>query len=168
MSKLPPELKEQLAHVRLLSLDVDGVQTDGGLYYTETGTELRRFHVHDGMGIKHVMARGIAVIFVTQSSTPAISERARKLGITRCLDGVEDKLTAVSSFCDELGLTLDEVAHMGDDVNDLELLSAVGCPVTVVDACTQVAEIAKWTATRRGGAGAVREFCDILLELHTD
>lgn len=163
MSGLTLDQKQRIARVRLLSLDVDGVQTDGGLYYTETGAELRRFHVHDGMGIKHVMAQGIAVIFVTQSSTPAISERARKLGITRYFDGVEDKLTPVSSLCDELGLTLDEVAHMGDDVNDLELMNAVGCPVTVANALAEVADIAVWTAARRGGAGAVREFCDLLL-----
>jgi 3-deoxy-D-manno-octulosonate 8-phosphate phosphatase (KDO 8-P phosphatase) len=154
--------------VRLLSLDVDGVQTDGGLYYSESGEELRRFHVRDGVGIKQVLAKGLFVVFVTQSSTPSIAQRARRLGITCCLDGTDDKLEAVARYCAQLGIGLDKVAHMGDDVNDMELMRAVGCPVTVADARPEVVRIAVWTSTRQGGAGAVREFCDMLVECAAD
>jgi 3-deoxy-D-manno-octulosonate 8-phosphate phosphatase (KDO 8-P phosphatase) len=160
---LSADLRQRLSRVRLLSLDVDGVQTDGGLYYSETGAELRRFHVRDGVGIKQVLAKGVAVVFITQSSTPSIVERARKLGVTGCLCGVDDKLVALRGFCTKHAIGLDEVAYMGDDINDIAALDAVGFPVTVADARPEVAERVVWRSTRPGGAGAVREFCDVML-----
>jgi 3-deoxy-D-manno-octulosonate 8-phosphate phosphatase (KDO 8-P phosphatase) len=155
--------RESLRRVRLLSLDVDGVQTDGGLYYTETGAELRRYHVRDGMGIKLLMAAGIHVAFISQSTTASIAERGRKLGVTRCLTGIDDKLAALSALCDELRIPLDAVAHMADDVNDLPLLRAVGLPMAVADAVPAVLSSAAWVSTLPGGRGAVREACDLLL-----
>jgi YrbI family 3-deoxy-D-manno-octulosonate 8-phosphate phosphatase len=159
----PAGISAKLAAVRLLTLDVDGVQTDGSLYYTEAGDIMRRFNVRDGMGIKRLMAAGIAVAFVSQSATPAILARGKMLGVTRCLNGIDDKLTAVSKLCAELGLSLAEVAHMGDDVNDLPLFRAVGLAATVSDAAADIAAAAHWRSSRAGGQGAVREFCELLL-----
>lgn len=157
------ELAARLAKVRLLTLDVDGVLTDGSLYYTEAGDVMRRFNVRDGMGIKRVMTAGIGVVFVTQSATPAIATRARMLGVTRCLQGVDDKLAAVGDLCAETNLTLADIAHMADDINDLPLLSAVGLAATVPNAAVEVAAVAHWCSSRTGGDGAVREFCELLL-----
>lgn len=156
---------DRLARIGLLSLDVDGVQTDGGLYYTESGQEMRRFHVHDGMGIKQVMAAGIEVAFLTASTTASIRHRAERLGVAHALLGVSDKVAALTDLCRMLGLPLDRVAHIGDDVNDLALLHAVGCPITVPDARPEVRAACDHVTTTAGGHGAVREICDLLLAL---
>lgn len=155
-----------LNKVRLLSLDVDGVQTDCSAYYTEDGQELRRFNVRDGMGISNVLAIGIPVIFITTSKTPSITARANKLKITRCIEGCENKLAALTEFCVEQGIDLAHVAHMGDDVNDLAVLRAVGIPVTVANAMPELADIVIWKSRFPGGNGAVREFCDLLVRAH--
>lgn len=157
------DLSQRLARIRLVSLDVDGVQTDGGLYYTESGEEMRRYHVRDGMGIKRLMAAGIEIAIISQSTTPAILHRARKLGVSHCLVGVEDKLGAMHEICASRGISLDQVAHMADDVNDLPLLRAVGLPVAVADAVLEVLACAAHVTRRNGGEGAVREFCELLL-----
>ncbi len=159
----PPRLLDALARVRLLSLDVDGVLTDGGLYYTESGEELRRFNVRDGLGIQMLGAAGLPVAVLTASATPAIAQRCRRLNVGLVRTGCTDKLTEVTAICAELGITLAEVAHMGDDLNDLPLLKAVGCPITVADGVEAVQEVALWATSRRGGDGAVREICDLLL-----
>jgi len=157
------ELLDRLAGIGLLSLDVDGVQTDGGLYYTESGQELRRFHVHDGQGIKLAMAAGVEVAFLTASTTAAIRHRAERLGVRHALLGVPDKLAALEALCGRLGLPLARVAHVGDDVNDLELLHRVGCPITVADARPEVRAACRHVTLAAGGRGAVREICDLLV-----
>ncbi|MFC3226961.1 KdsC family phosphatase [Marinibaculum pumilum] len=163
-----PALLDRLAGIGLLSLDVDGVQTDGGLYYAEDGSELRRFHVHDGQGIKQVMAAGVAVAFVTASTTPAIGHRAARLGVAHAFLGVPDKEAALAGLCQTLGLGLDRVAHVGDDVNDLGLLRLVGCPLTVANARPEVRDACLYVTTTPGGAGAVREICDLILNARTE
>ena len=157
------DLAERLRAVRLLTLDVDGVLTDGGLYFAEDGSQLRRFHVRDGEGMKQVMATGVEMALVTASSTPAITHRAQVLGVNHVLVGVKDKLSAVEGLCRTLGLDIAHVAHMGDDVNDLGLLNAAGLALTVADARPEVLAVADFVSTRNGGAGAVREVCDRLL-----
>lgn len=161
-------LFHRLARVGLLSLDVDGVQTDGGLYYGETGAELRRFHVHDGQGIKQVIAAGVDVAFVTASTTPAIRHRAERLGVRHAFLGVPDKEAALTALCTELGLGLDRVAHVGDDVNDLGVLRLVGCPLTVANARPEVISACLHVTGTPGGAGAVREICDMILQARTE
>jgi 3-deoxy-D-manno-octulosonate 8-phosphate phosphatase (KDO 8-P phosphatase) len=156
------ELRERLAEIKLLTLDVDGVLTDGAVYYTDDGKQLRKFNVKDGMGIKIAMAAGVAVALVSQSTTPSISHRGEQLGIGRVLLGVEDKLAAVTGICGEMGIALDCVAHVGDDLNDIPLLGAVGCPMTVADAAPEVMELAAFVSERGGGGGAVRQICELL------
>ncbi|MEQ8193104.1 MAG: hypothetical protein RIB59_01305, partial [Rhodospirillales bacterium] len=115
-SKKPTKaaLAKRLRGIKLLSLDVDGVQTDGGLYYTETGEQLRKFNVRDGVGIKQVMAAGIAVVIVTASKTRAIAHRGRTLGVPHVFVGVEDKCAAIAGLCEDLGIAMKNVADMGD------------------------------------------------------
>jgi 3-deoxy-D-manno-octulosonate 8-phosphate phosphatase (KDO 8-P phosphatase) len=159
------ELHRKLARAEVLILDVDGVQTDGGLYYAEDGSELRRFHVRDGTGIQRVMEAGLRVVFMTHSTTAGITARAAKLGVSRCLSGVSDKLGAVTALCAEWQLEMSQIAFMGDDLNDLAVLTAVGCPLTVADGVPEVLDVAIWKSTKPGGSGAVREICDILAAL---
>ena len=155
--------RRKLAAIRLLSLDLDGVLTDGGLYYTDAGDEMRKFDVKDGMGIKLALRAGIAVAIVTASTSPAIAHRGRRLGLEHVLLGVEDKLAAVQALCGRMGIALGEVAHLGDDVNDLPLLAAVGLPLAVADATPSVRRAAAYAARRPGGQGAVREICELLI-----
>lgn len=163
MTKTGNSLEVRLSALRLVSLDCDGVMTDGGLYYAADGSEMRRFHVRDGIGIKALIAAGLEVAFITASRTPAIVHRAKALGVPHCLVGVEDKLEALKVLCQRLGIPLDYVAHVGDDVNDLALLQAVGVPITVADAVSEVRAIAAYVAPRNGGDGAVRDIAQQIL-----
>lgn len=157
------EIWRRLEGVRLLSLDLDGVLTDGGLYYAADGTELRKYDVKDGMGIKLVQRAGIHVSLITQSNVPAISVRAERLGIEHAHLGVEAKLPVLQRICDRLHIGLDQVMHIADDVNDLPALRAVGLPVAVADAVDAVKAVVRHVTQKPGGQGAVREMCDLLL-----
>ena len=161
-------LTAKLAAIRLLSLDCDGVMTDGGLYYAADGTELRRFNVRDGVGIKALMAVGVDIAFITASRTPAIQHRANSLGVRHCFVGAEDKLAALKALCARLDVPLEAVAHVGDDVNDIPLLQSVGMPMTVADATPEVRALAVYAARRKGGDGAVREISERILAARVD
>lgn len=163
---MPPHLPDadrSFRTIRLLCSDVDGVLTDGGLYYGPTGVVLSRFHVLDGQGLKAMRQIGVATCFVTMSDNEPIRRRARDLGIDHCLTGIPDKIAAVGNLIAGLGLEWTEVAHIGDDTNDLELLQRVGLPVTVPNAVEDVAAVCRYVTRRSGGQGAVRELCDALL-----
>ena len=157
-------MQDRLAGLKILSLDVDGVLTDGGLYYTESGEELRKFNVKDGMGMKRVQSTGVTVVIITTSSTPAIAHRGRVLGMDHVYLQCEDKLSQLVQLCDQLKVDLDQVAHVGDDLVDLPVMRTVGCPMTVADAVDQVKEAALYIAEKKGGDGAVREICDMIFE----
>ncbi len=160
MSRLP---NTSFGSVKLLALDVDGILTDGGLYYTETGQELKKFNVKDGLGLKLVMQAGITVAIISASSSTATHHRAKKLGIEQVFTGIDDKLTTLKSLCATLQIELTEVLYMGDDLTDLPVLQAVGYPVTVADAIAQNRACACYITQLPGGRGAVREVCDRLL-----
>ena len=155
-------LKRRLRSIRFLSLDVDGVLTDGGLYYGDNGTVARKFNVQDGVGIKRVLALGIEVAFVSAGTTQSIHLRARTLGVRHVLSGVADKHAEVEKLCRKLGVPLAAVAHVGDDLNDLPLLKAVGLPLAVPNAVPEARASAHYVTRRCGGEGAVREVCDLL------
>lgn len=156
---------EKLRNVKLLSCDVDGVLTDGGLYYGSDGDVTHRFNARDGMGLRMLMVAGVQVAIISASPNNSIVQRGRRLKIEHTLTGIEDKYTALTGLCARLGISMAEVAHIGDDVNDLPVLRAVGCPLTVVDGVPEVQKVALWRSTLRGGHGAVRELCDLLLRL---
>ncbi len=164
MEKLTKEqLGKRLARVELLSLDVDGVLTDGGLYYTDDGHQFRKFNVKDGEGIKRAMQAGIQVTIITASKADVITKRAADLGVKHVFPGVDEKLSTLEGLCAELGIGLDRVAHIGDDLNDLPLLNAVGLALTVADAMPDVIERAAYVTDKPGGRGAVREIIDLMV-----
>ncbi|MUG96752.1 HAD-IIIA family hydrolase [Scytonema sp. UIC 10036] len=162
------ELQERLSQVKLLALDVDGVLTDGGLYYTDSGEELKKFNVKDGQGIKLVMQAGVEVAIVTTSTSNATLHRAKKLGIKYAFIGIEDKLTVLKKLCEDLSLSLSQVAYVGDDVVDLPIMRVVGCPMTVADAMPQNKACAIYVTQLNGGAGCVREICNLLLTIKSE
>jgi 3-deoxy-D-manno-octulosonate 8-phosphate phosphatase (KDO 8-P phosphatase) len=151
------------ARTRLLSCDVDGVLTDGGLYYDATGKALLRFHVADGIGLKRLRAAGVKTCFISQSATGPIDARARDLGIDFCFTGVEEKRAVIAKLAQEGGFSLAETVHIADDVNDLSLLRAVGVAVTVPNASAEVKAVAHFMTRTPGGEGAVRELCDAII-----
>lgn len=165
MNPAPKLIREadDLARIKLLCCDVDGVLTDGGFYYGNDGSRLARFHVLDGMGLKRVQAAGVKLAFITQSKTPYIELRARDLGIDYCYLGVDEKLGAMNEILEGLAFGLESVAHIADDVNDLSLLHAVGTPITVPGGVPEVHAACRYVTQAQGGNGAVRELCDAIL-----
>lgn len=156
-------LKARLAALRLVSFDCDGVMTDGGLFYAADGSELRRFNVRDGLGIKMLMAAGVEVAFISASKTSAIVHRAKALGVNHCLVGAEDKIAVLEELCSRIDVPFERVAHVGDDLNDIPLLKVVGVPITVADAVEDVRVLAHYVSHRKGGDAAVREIADLIL-----
>jgi len=161
-NQLTPNSAARFAQIKLLALDVDGVLTDGGLYYTETGEELKKFNVKDGLGLKRVMQRGVTVAILSSSEAQATLHRSQRLGISHVFIGVEDKLEQLKTLCDQLEVDLAQVAYVGDDLVDLAVMQAVGCPIAVADAMPENQAVAIYMTQRRGGDGAVREVCDLI------
>lgn len=155
--------RSRFASVRLLVTDVDGVLTDGGLYYTEEGQELKRFNVHDGMGLRQLLDNGIEVAILSASPSPTVQRRAEKLGIRHAYFHVQDKLSKLQQLCQELEIDLQQVAYVGDDLNDCKVLSQVGLGCSVRNAHRSARQVARYVTFRSGGRGAVREICDQIL-----
>lgn len=156
-------VKEKALNIRLLALDVDGVLTDGRLYFSETGDETKTFDTQDGHGIKMLQHAGIQVAIITGRNTELVQRRARNLGIMHLQQGREDKLVALTELIETLGLSHDEVAYVGDDWPDLPAILAVGLGIAVANAHTELRQRADHVTTLSGGYGAVREVCDLLL-----
>jgi len=149
--------------VRLLCVDVDGVLTDAGMYYGRDGEVLKKFNTRDGMGLARVREAGIAVAIISAEDSAIVHARAAKLHIDEVFTGVANKRVAVDELCARQALELDEVAFIGDDLNDLAALECVGLACAVADAAEPVRAIAHYVTQRRGGDGAVREVCELLI-----
>lgn len=151
--------------IKLFLSDVDGTLTDGGMYYSENGDEMKRFNTRDGMGFQLLREAGIKTGIITSENTQLVARRADKLKLDYLVQGKRDggKLVAVQEICNELGITLQEVAYIGDDINCLELLSNVGFPACPADACAEVKAINGITMMEKsGGEGCVREFVSLI------
>ena len=156
--------RKVLQGIRLFATDVDGVLTDAGMYYAESGDEWKKFNTRDGMGIKLLQRAGIITAIVTQERTKLVARRAEKLTIPELHQGVLDKLLLVREMAARHGLTLSQVAYIGDDINDLETLKEVGFSATPADGMPQVAAVVDYICQKKGGEGAVREITEMILE----
>ena len=157
------DLARVLRQVRLAAFDFDGVFTDNTVYVFEDGREAVRCSRADGIGLSQLKQAGIATVIISTETNPVVGVRARKLGV-RCIQGCADKRAALNTLLAELGLTLAQTAFVGNDVNDLPCLSAVALPVVVADAHPAVTAAARYQTQARGGRGAVREVCDLLMQ----
>ena len=157
-------LVSRLKRVRLFATDVDGVLTDAGMYYSESGEELKKFNTRDGMGIKLLQRAGIITAIVTQERTKLVAWRGEKLMIPEVHQGVMDKLPLVREMAERHGLSMDEVAYIGDDVNDVDTLKAVGFSATPGDGMPQAVAVVDYVCEKKGGEGAVREIIEMILE----
>ena len=159
--------KRTMRPIKLFLCDVDGTLTDGGMYYSENGDELKKFNTRDGMGFQLLREVGIKTGIITSEDTKMVENRAKKLNVDFLYQGKRDggKLAAAKEICARLGITLDEVAYIGDDVNCMELLKAVGVKACPADACEEAkAIVGIHVMKRQGGEGCVREFVDTLME----
>ena len=154
-----------MTNIKLFATDVDGTMTDGCMYYAENGMELKNFNFQDGMGFKLLREAGIKTAIITSEETKIVKKRADKLKVDYLSMGNWQKLDFIKNICNELDIKLDEVAYIGDDINDIELLSAVGikaCPKNAVQKVKNIENIIILKA--KGGDGAVREFIELILE----
>ena len=155
---------EKLAAIRLLVLDVDGVLTDGRFFLTESGEEYKAFDSKDGHGLRMLMKGGVRVLIISGRNSKAVDHRAKDLGITGVHQGIKDKGTLLADHLAREGLKKEEVCCVGDDLPDLPLFSYAGVSVAVADAVPELREAATLTTKNRGGAGAVREMCELILK----
>ncbi|MBN7136783.1 phenylphosphate carboxylase subunit delta [Lysobacter enzymogenes] len=162
LNDYPADIRERAARIRLACFDVDGTLTDGRLTYDESGRESKSFHVQDGQGLALLRKHGIAVHFVTARGGAIAAHRAAELGASSHGD-IKDKLVCVKQIAESLALTLEQVAFMGDDLADLRILPHVGLAVAPANAHPWVRERVHWRTHARGGEGAARELCDLLL-----
>ncbi len=153
-----------MKNIKLFASDVDGTMTNACMYYADNGVELKKFNFRDGMGFVILKQAGVKTAIITSENTPIVKRRADKLKVDYLSMGTWAKLDFVKNICKELNITLDEVAYIGDDINDLELLSAVGfkaCPADAVEKIKTVEGIK--ILSKNGGDGAVREFVEFLM-----
>lgn len=152
------------AQIKLLTLDVDGVLTDGKLYFDHQGNEYKSFHAQDGHGIKLLRQTGVEVAVISGRKSSAVTLRMNNLGISHVYQGHEDKRAAFKDMLGKLNLGPRQVAYVGDDLLDLPVMVQVGLAVAVNDAVATVKAHAHWCTGRNGGQGAVREVCDLIMQ----
>jgi 3-deoxy-D-manno-octulosonate 8-phosphate phosphatase (KDO 8-P phosphatase) len=165
---LERELQARAARLRLVLSDVDGTLTDGGVYYSERGEAMKRFSLRDGMGVERLRDDGVETALVTRETSPIVARRAEKLRVRRLYEGVADKQGALDTILAETGYDLSQIAYIGDDVNDLGIMSVIarrGLTAAPLDAVPSVLRSVHYRCARGGGGGAFRDFAEWILDL---
>lgn len=158
-----PEILAKAARIRLLLLDVDGVLSDGRIFFNSQGIESKAFNTKDGHGLKVLRQNGVEVGIITGRKSPLTEKRASELGIHLLIQGREDKAVALDELLEKFPCQLDEIAFMGDDYPDLTVMTKVGLALSVADGHFAVKALADWVSPRNGGEGAVRDACDLIM-----
>lgn len=149
---------------KLILTDIDGVWTDGSMYYDQTDNEFKRFNTIDSAGVIFSRQLGIPIGIITGEDTHIVKRRSEKLNIDYLFQGIKDKLPVAQSLCEKLNISLAEVAYIGDDLGDIELLKEVGFSASPANASDYIQEIVDFVTTKRGGDGAFREFVEEILK----
>jgi 3-deoxy-D-manno-octulosonate 8-phosphate phosphatase (KDO 8-P phosphatase) len=157
------DIYERARNIRVAIFDVDGVLTDGALFYADSGGEMKAFSVHDGHGMRMLRESGVALAIISSRSSRLLEARARNLGVELLYQGAADKLTAFNELLGRCGASAEACAYVGDDLVDLPVMKRCGLAVAVADAPALVQRQAQYVTRARGGHGAVREFCEIIL-----
>ena len=158
------DILEKAARIKLVIFDVDGVLTDGRLFYGDDGQEYKSFHSRDGHGMKMLQNSGVEIGIITGRQSKVVTHRMADLGIQHVYQGKLEKLPAFEELIAKLGITADEVAYVGDDVVDLPIMLRAGLAIAVADAHHLVLKHAHWQAPHGGGAGAARDVCELIME----
>ena len=164
LATIDTSILEKARKLKLLILDVDGVLTDGKLFFDNQGNEYKVFHAQDGHGIKLLRQSGVEVAVISGRKSNSVALRMKNLGIAHVYQGYEDKRAAFNEILANLQITAEQAAHVGDDLLDLPIMSQVGLSIAVQDANFAVKDYADWCTLRVGGQGAVREVCDLILQ----
>lgn len=149
--------------IKLFAMDVDGVLTDGGMYYSKEGEVMKKFNTRDGMGIELLRKNGIIPVIITKEKSEIVTKRGEKLKVEEVYMGVEDKLEVTKRLIKKYNLSFDEIAYIGDDINDLPVLEKVGLSFAPNDAILEVKQIVDHITSKKGGEGAFREAVDFIL-----
>ena len=157
-------LKSKCRKIKLVLTDVDGVLTDGGRYYSEKGEIIKRFHVRDGMGINILLRNGIKTAIVTKENSKIVKKWAKEMNVSKTYSGIKIKEKELEKICKFYNILSSEIAFIGDDVNDIELMKKVGFSVTPSDGVFQAKKIANYICKNSGGNGALREMIDLILK----
>ncbi|MBU6416794.1 MAG: HAD hydrolase family protein [Xanthomonadaceae bacterium] len=160
---IPADTVARAAKIKLVAFDVDGTLTDGRLWMTEDGREIKAFHVHDGLGIKRLREHGIEAALISARISRAVELRAEQLGIDHVYQGKSDKLACLRDLLHASGMAPEQACYVGDDLPDLAPMSICGLAIAVADARPEVAQAAHWHTRAKGGQGAAREVCDFIL-----
>ena len=153
----------ELANIRLVAFDIDGVFTDGRFYLSDAGIETKAFHTQDGFGVRRLLAAGLTVVVISGRRSGSVEQRMSELGVKHVVQGCDDKIAALDSIIANLEITAAECAYVGDDIPDLPLLAHVGVSVAVANAVPELHEQCDFSTSAAGGNGAVREICDLVL-----
>lgn len=158
------KIVEKCKKIKIVLTDVDGVLTDGGMYYSEIGDSMKRFHVRDGMGVNILLRNGISTIIITKEKTKFVKNWAKRMNVTRLYDGITKKEDMIKAICDEFDTKPDNLAYIGDDVNDIKIMKSVGFAASPNDAMQQVKEMSDYVCNLNGGQGVLREVADLILD----
>jgi 3-deoxy-D-manno-octulosonate 8-phosphate phosphatase (KDO 8-P phosphatase) len=163
MQTIPGEVRERAGRIKMLVFDVDGVLTDGSLFYGDDGLEYKAFSSRDGHGIKMLMGTGIGIAIITGRSSPTVMYRMTGLGITDVYQGQQDKRPAFEKLLKKHGLGREQAAYVGDDIVDLPVMLQCGLAVATSDAHALVKQHAHWSTPSAGGRGAARDVCEMIM-----
>jgi N-acylneuraminate cytidylyltransferase len=158
------DLRERARKIKLVVCDVDGVLTDGGMYYTETGDELKKFNTRDGIGMEYLREAGMLIAFMTREKTNLVLRRGKKLMVDFVKQGVMDKGNCIDEFVKEVGVSFDQICFIGDDIHDIPALRKVGLSCCPADACETVRQVCHHSLDARGGQGCIRELAETILK----
>lgn len=158
------KIKNKLKKIKLVLTDVDGVLTDGGMYYSETGEFMKKFNTRDSMGMELLLNINIKTVFVTRENSKIVKKRIKKIRIADLYSGILDKSKLLPIILEKYGVKSNEIAYIGDDVNDIEIMKLVGFSVTPLDGNYEVKKISDYVCNVNGGNGAFRELADLIIK----
>ncbi len=161
-------LRTKIEKIKLVITDVDGVLTDGGMYYTKQGDIMKRFHARDGMGVTLLRNIGIPTIIITGEQTEMVKIWSKRMKIKQLLDGVKNKESKLNMICKNNNVNLNQIAYIGDDVNDFDILKKIGLSATPNDGINSIKNICDYICSTNGGYGAFREFADLIVEVKNE
>ena len=159
------KMRKRIKKIKLIATDVDGVLTDGGMYYSSKGDVLKKFHARDGMAVSILKKNTIPTVIITKERNQIVKKWSSKMNIDKLFDGVKNKEEIVSKLCKSYGLSENNIAYIGDDVNDLEILKKTGFAATPKDGNMEVKKIVDYICKNRGGEGVLREICDLIISI---
>lgn len=163
-NNLKKNLLMKLKKIKLLISDVDGVLTDGGMYYSAEGEMMKKFHTRDGMGVELLLTKNIKTILLSKENSKIVIKRVKKIKVAKSYVGVLQKELLLQKLCRDFQVNLMEIAYVGDDVNDLEIMKMVGFSGTPKDGVAQIRQIADYVCHVEGGRGVLREIVDLIIE----